>query len=181
MGANGAGKSTLLRIAATLLRPLRGGGRLFGLDLLEHAGAARARVGYVGDSPGLYEDLTPPENLAFAAAMRGEPRLAREIPGVLERVGLSGAAHRRVRRFSQGMRRRVALGRILLSAPDLLLLDEPYASLDPGGVTLVNDTIREVTARGGAALIATHDLRSGDAIVRRVLALDRGLLREDAP
>ena len=176
VGDNGAGKSTLLRIAATLLRPLRGEGRVRGADLRGDPAAVREKVRLLGDAPALYEDLTPEENLSFAAVMQGEPETRARIPGILEQVGLTEHRGTRVRRFSQGMRRRVAIGRILLAPPDLLLMDEPYASLDPGGVELANDLIREVTGRGGGVLLATHDVHSGAQVTSRILRLDRGVL-----
>ena len=178
MGANGAGKTTLLRIAATLLRPLRGGGRVRGASLLDEAGMVREWVGTLGHSPALYEDLTPAENLRFALLMRGMEPDPERINSILESVGLADHAATRVRRFSAGMRRRVAVGRVLVSLPALLLMDEPYASLDPSGVELVNDTIRTVLERGGGVLRATHDLHSGAEITTRVLTLDRGRLWE---
>jgi heme exporter protein A len=179
IGANGAGKTTLLRIAATLLRPVRGGGRIGGDDL--GSARARGRVGLLGHSPGLYEDLTPRENLRFALAMRGEKADAARVAPLLAAVGLSDHADTRVRRFSTGMRRRLSLARILASRPHLLLMDEPYASLDPEGVSLVNDTIRQVAASGGGVLLATHDLRSGEGITQRILKLDEGILRAGGP
>jgi len=178
-GANGAGKTTLLRIAATLMRPTRGGGRIRGLDLVRDAAEARALVATLGHSPALYEDLTPEENLRFALMMRGRSAERERIPAILDEVGLTGHATTRVRRFSAGMRRRVALGRILASLPHLLLMDEPYASLDPGGVALVNRAIRTVTDAGGGVLLATHDLVSGADLTDRVLTLERGVFRED--
>lgn len=175
VGDNGAGKSTLLRIAATLLKPLRGRGWIRGLELDADADRVRGRIGLLGDSPALYEDLTPAENLRFAMAMRGLGGDRQRIASILERVRLDDHADVRVRRFSQGMRRRVAIGRILLSPPDLLLMDEPYASLDREGVALVNDLILDVVQGGGGVLLATHDLYSGAEVTDRVLTLDRGL------
>jgi len=174
LGDNGAGKSTLLRIAATLLRPLRGGGRVRGLDLNTEADGIRRLVGILGDSPSLYEDLTPEENLSFALAMRGMEKDPGIIAAILERVGLQEHARTRVRLFSQGMRRRVAIGRVLLGSPGLLLMDEPYASLDRGGVDLVNGLIGEVVAAGGGVLLATHDVHSGAEVTDRVLGLEAG-------
>jgi heme ABC exporter ATP-binding subunit CcmA len=178
IGANGAGKTTLLRIAATLLRPLRGRGWVGGASLLENSDRVRTMIGILGHSPALYEDLTPVENLRFCLQMQGDPGDRGRILAILDEVGLTDFAHVRVRRFSTGMRRRVAVGRVLASLPHLLLMDEPYASLDPEGVELVNGTIQRVVDEGGGVLLATHDLRSGAGLTDRVVTLDRGLLRE---
>ncbi len=178
MGANGAGKTTLLRIAATLLRPLRGGGRVRGVNLVDQAGSVRELVGTLGHSPALYEDLTPAENLRFSLLMQGMEPEPDRITSILETVGLAAHAETRVRTFSAGMRRRVAVGRVLASLPHLLLMDEPYASLDPSGVALVNETIQKVLAGGGGVLLATHDLHSGAEVTTRVLTLAKGRLWE---
>jgi heme exporter protein A len=176
MGTNGAGKTTLLRIAATLLHPTRGRGRVHGQDLAREADRIRERVAFLGHSPALYEDLTPEENLRFALRMRGLEAEPETIEAVLREVALQAHATTPVRRFSTGMRRRVALGRILAAPPRLLVMDEPYASLDRGGVELVNRIIEGVRTRGGAVLLATHDPRSGAGVADRTLLLQRGVL-----
>lgn len=178
LGANGAGKTTLLRIAATLLRPLRGHGRVGGVSLLGDPGRIREKVGILGHSAALYEDLTPEENLRFSLLMRGMNGDADRIRSILRTVGLEEHASARVRSFSAGMRRRVAVGRILAAPPELLLMDEPYASLDPEGVALVNRTIRSVAAEGGGVLLATHDVHSGVGVTTRTLTLKGGVLEE---
>lgn len=179
-GPNGAGKTTLIRIASTLLRPLRGEGRVDGMDLLREAAAVRGRIGLMGHAAALYEDLTALENLRFAFRMRGTDGDRETCLRVLARVGLEAHADFAVRAFSSGMRRRLALARILGAEPRLLLMDEPYASLDPGGVELVNAVIGEVVAAGGGVLLATHDLRSGETVTDRVVTLDRGVIQASA-
>lgn len=178
MGANGAGKTTLLRIAATLLRPLRGNGRVEGLGLLDEEDRIREVVGVLGHSPALYEDLTPTENLRFSLLMRGMEPDPDRIREILSEVALDEHAHTRVRRFSAGMRRRAALARILAGLPRLLLMDEPYASLDRDGVALVNRVIGQVKESGGGVVLATHDLHSGAEITDRVLTLAQGVVHE---
>jgi heme exporter protein A len=173
-GPNGSGKTTLLRVAATLLRPTRGGGAVFGHDLVADAEAARARVGLLAHRTGLYEDLTPFQNLAFASRMLGLGLDRPRIDAMLERVALSDAAHRRVRGLSSGMRRRLALGRLLLAPPALLLLDEPFASFDAAGLALLESVARDVSAGGGSVLVATHDLERAARIVDRTVWLEEG-------
>lgn len=179
VGRNGSGKTTLLRICATLLRPTRGGGELFGLELLSGASSLRGRIGLLGHSSGLYLDLTAAENLRFALRMRGSTAAASAIEAVLERVALRDAGDRRVREFSAGMRRRLALARSLLDPPDLLLLDEPYASFDADGIGLVNDFAQEIAEWGGIVLVATHDLARGGGTLTRVVRLRDGKAVED--
>ena len=128
MGPNGSGKSTVLRIVGTLLKPNAGSGSVNKLDIVRDASAVRGQVGYLGHSPGLYDDLTARENLRFAADMLGLPYTTVEVS--LERVGLTQVANDRVRGFSAGMQRRLALARLILRNPRVLLLDEPYSNLD---------------------------------------------------
>jgi len=179
MGHNGSGKSTLLRVVATLLRPTRGAGSVFGHDLVGDAGAVRAAVGLLGHAPGLYDDLTAVENLAFAARMLGRPGDRGALLAALEATGLPPdvAAGERARSLSSGMRRRVALARTLLQRPRLLLLDEPYNSFDAAGVALVNELVGETRARGGAALLVTHELGRAEGVCDRIAELEGGLLR----
>jgi ABC-type multidrug transport system ATPase subunit len=123
----------------------------------------------------MYDDLSAQENLAFAAEMQGRQVVASEIDAVLDRVGLRQVAHERLRTFSSGMQRRLALGRILLQAPRLLLLDEPYNSFDREGVALVNEVVREVVHRhGGTALIVLHDRQSAGGLLDRIVTLHAG-------
>jgi heme exporter protein A len=181
IGGNGTGKTTLLRVAATLLRPTRGEGRVLGHDIRRDAVKVREHIGMMGYSAGLYEDLTATENLRFSEMMRGQAAAAASIPQVLAEVGLARHAEARVRGFSSGMRRRLALARILLHPPKLLLLDEPYAALDDQGVDLINDVVRRIVAEGGAVLAATHDLPLASRVMERTVRIEAGVLHEVEP
>ena len=181
VGRNGSGKTTLLRVVATLLRPTRGRVRVAGRDVVGEATAVREHVGMMGHAPGLYDDLTAAENLRFAVRMMGRAVEESRIAEALGAVGLAAESHERVRGFSAGMRRRLVLARLRLQRPDVLLLDEPYASFDAEGVELINAFVRETVERGGAALVATHDLARGAGVLERVLVLDAGLIVDEAP
>lgn len=174
LGRNGSGKTTLLRILSTALRPTRGSGRVLGYDLVREAAAIRGQLGVLGHSPGLYGDLTARENLHFALRMLGHASKPAAITGALEAVSLEREADTRVRGFSAGMQRRLALARILIHRPQLILLDEPYASFDPSGIELVNGFLAEHRARGGTAIVATHDLARASGVVDRVFELQDG-------
>jgi heme exporter protein A len=174
MGHNGSGKSTLLRVVSTALRPSAGEGWVFGHHLLREAVAVRRHIGFLAHAAGLYEDLTADENLIFAARMFGVDESG--IAPVLDRVGLTGVRHERVRGFSAGMQRRLALARLMLGVPRLLLLDEPYNNFDTQGIELVNHVIREARNRGGSALVVLHDRRQGEHVLDRVIELGRGVI-----
>jgi heme exporter protein A len=173
MGHNGSGKTTLLRVVATTLRPTRGGGRIFGWDLLKETDRIRHHVGALYHEPGVYADLTARENLAFAVRMwGGESEVT--VDAALERVGLGYAADERAGGFSSGMTRRLALARLIMRPPDLMLLDEPYAIFDADGIDLVNELVRGTADRGGIALVATHDPTRSAAVVDEVITLQEG-------
>ncbi len=134
-GPNGAGKTTLLRVLATLLRPHAGNVRVLGSSLPEEAWAVRGRVGMLGHEPLLYRELTARENLRFHARLHGVGEA--RVEELLEAVAMAGRASEPVRTLSRGMVQRVAVARAVLHDPELLLLDEPYANLDPAAVELV--------------------------------------------
>lgn len=179
LGANGSGKSTILRILGTLLAPTAGTADVDGLDIVRDASDVRSRVGYLAHAPGLYDDLTARENLRFAADMLGLPYAAAEDS--LERVGLAHVAKDRVRGFSAGTQRRLALARLIMRAPRILLLDEPYANLDAAGIDLMNTILAEVVRSGGAALLALHELAPARPVLTRTVSLADGRIEVVVP
>ena len=170
-GPNGAGKTSLLRIIATAISPTYGSGAVFGFDLVEEREAVRGRTELLGHRTRLYDDLSGRENLEFTRALYGLDRHG--IEPALDRVGLADVADERVRRYSQGMRQRLAVARVLLRSPDLLLLDEPYAALDEEARDLVDHVIDEARSAGRTVVLATHDPTKA-AMADRVLFMDGG-------
>ncbi len=166
-GANGAGKTTLLRILATLLRPHRGSVRVLGRELPREGWAVRGRVGFLGHDPLLYRDLTARENLRFHARLHGVA-FAR-IDTLLEAVGLERRGDEPVHTFSRGMIQRLAVCRAVLHEPELLLLDEPLAGLDPGAAAAVAPLLA-----GGTRVLISHDVERGLAEADVVLGLRGG-------
>lgn len=178
LGGNGTGKSTLLRIAATLLRPHAGTLRVNGFDVVKEPARARAAVGYLAHQPGLYDDLTARENLRFAATMLD--RAPADGEAALERVGLDSVADQRVRGFSSGMQRRLAIARLLLMRPRVVLLDEPYSNLDAPGIEIMNSLIGEWANAGAAALIVLHELAPAAGVLDRTETIVDGRLAPKA-
>ncbi len=156
-GPNGAGKSTLLRVLATLLRPHAGTVRVLGQPLPERGWAVRGRVGLLSHDPLLYRDLSPRENLRYHARLH---RLAPErVEEVLALVQLELRADDPLHTFSRGMVQRTAVARAVLHDPELLLLDEPRANLDPAAAALVEPLIG--AASGRTRVVTSHDPAGG--------------------
>jgi heme exporter protein A len=170
LGRNGAGKSTLLRILATLLRAHAGELSILGEPLPRRAFAVRAKLGYLGHDPLLYRDLTGRENLRYHARLhRTDPSRVEEL---LEAVDMRARADDPVRTLSQGMVQRLAVCRAVLHQPEILLLDEPRANLDPGAGRLVDPLI----GRAGEVtrVLTSHDPGTALAEADLVLGLDQG-------
>jgi heme exporter protein A len=153
-GPNGAGKSTLLRVLATLLRPHAGTARVLGRDLPGDGWAVRGRIGFVGHEPLLYRELTGRENLRHTARLFGVG--GGRVEELLERVGMERRADEPVRTLSRGMAQRLAICRATLHEPELLLLDEPLANLDPAAIELVSPLVH-----GRTRVVTSHDPERG--------------------
>lgn len=170
-GPNGAGKTSLLRCLATLLRPSGGALQILGADAMgSGARGIRRRIGFVGHAPALSPHLTLSENLAFVARLADKP--VSRTGEVLALVGLGKLGDLRAGAASQGMARRVDLARVLLTEPELLLLDEPWAGLDAGATGIIEALVDRTTDRGGAAVVVTHDPERAASAVTRHLPLE---------
>jgi heme exporter protein A len=174
-GPNGAGKTTLLRVLATLLRPHAGGVRVLGHGLPNEAWAVRGHVGLLGHEPLLYRELTARENLMFHARLHGVD--AARVEEQLVAVRLADRADEPLKTLSRGMVQRAAVARATLHDPELLLLDEPWANLDPAARELVEPLIGPGTnpARPRTRVISSHDPAGGLAEADLVLGLRGGL------
>jgi heme exporter protein A len=172
-GANGSGKTTLLRVLATLVRPTAGTGTVLGAAVgTPAAEQVRPRIGLIGHEPALFPRLTLEENLGLVADLITHPAL--QPDEALAAVGLAGAARRRAIHCSNGMRRRAEFARILITRPDLLLLDEAHVGLDPAASALVEHLVADVVGRGGGAVVVSHERDRAERIVTRTLLLEDG-------
>jgi heme exporter protein A len=176
-GANGAGKTTLLRVLATLLRPHAGEAVVLGRQLPRDGWAVRGRIGLVAHEPLLYRDLTPRENLRFHARLHGVARA--RVETLLDAVGMAGRADEPLRSLSRGMAQRVAICRAVLHEPELLLLDEPLANLDPGAAGAVQPLIGRASA--AARVLISHEVEQGLSEADVVLGLRAGRPEIAAP
>jgi heme exporter protein A len=181
LGPNGAGKTTLLRILATVLRPTAGSLHVDGVDALRAPETARALIGMVGHGSYLYEDLTAFENLRFWATFMGQDASAGRLRAALAEVELDPVTDERVRTFSAGMKRRLALARVLLGRPRVLLLDEPFSGLDRQGRKWLRELLQGLRGDGVAIVLATHNLGGGLELASRIAVLAGGRLAVDRP
>jgi len=163
-GPNGAGKSTLLRLIGGLAAPSRG--------LLE-IGIERRRVGFLAHEPLVYRELTALENLDLYGRLYGVPERRERIGMLLERFDLWDARHQRISSYSRGMTQRLALCRALLHEPDLVVLDEPHASLDDEGLALLDAELGTLATAGKTLVVATHDPARVAALATGSIVLGR--------
>ncbi len=178
LGPNGSGKSTLVRLLSTLLLPDGGTARVFGHDAFRETRAVRRLVNRVSVEASFFKKMSAIENLSYAARFYGlRPSATKEkIPEILTRVGFpEDRRDEPMENLSRGMQQKVALARALLTAPILLLLDEPTTGLDPRSKQEVQEFIREVRAEHDATvLLCTHDLAEAESLADRVGILDDG-------
>ncbi|KAB1196880.1 MULTISPECIES: ABC transporter ATP-binding protein [Haloferax] len=170
VGPNGSGKSTLLRFLAKVRAPDEG--------TVTIGEAGETRVGYLPQQPGFRSGFSAEDTLQFYAQFVDDEI---DVPDILDRVGLSGAANRRVEALSGGMTRLLGLGRALVGDPDALVLDEPASGLDPGMVERLFGIVSDLAADGTAIILSSHNLGPVERTADRVVVLDDGRFVADAP
>lgn len=172
LGHNGAGKSTLMKLILGLSRP--SSGTITVLGAAPGTAIARAATAYLPESVAFHRSVTGTEQLTLFARLAGVS--ARDVPQLLERVGLKDAAGRRIGTWSKGMRQRLGLAQVLLGQPKLALLDEPTSGLDPISRTELYRIIDELAAQGTTVVIASHALTEVEARTDRIAILSKGRL-----
>ena len=183
LGPNGAGKTTLLRILATVLAPDSGHVELLGLSTenAEARQSIRRRLGYVPQEPGFHRQFSAFEFVDYVAVLKliTDRRVRHdEVRRVLEAVGLTSVMHKRIRQLSGGMRRRVAIAQALLGSPELLVLDEPTAGLDPEQRLRFRELL-STAAEGTTVVLSTHQTEDVAALCQRVVVMHGGTVRFD--
>ncbi len=177
LGPNGSGKTTILRILAGYLRPSGGAARIVGLDVVDDALAARARVGYVPEDVPLYDWMGVRDFLAFMARLKGlaGQAVTRAVDNAIERLVIGDARRLLIGKLSRGYRQRVAIAQALLGNPDLLILDEPTNGLDPRQIIEMRGHIRALAGEH-TVLITSHILGEIERVADRVAILLEGRL-----
>ena len=174
LGPNGAGKSTTIKLLARLLHPTRGDIQIFGES--NKNPKAMTRVGYLPEQPSLYGYLTGREFLQYMSRLYGSRRKQKSIENLMQTVGLSHRKDHAIRGYSRGMVQRLALAQALVNDPDLLILDEPMANLDPVGRKDFRDLILDLKSRGKTIFFSSHILNDAEMIADRVGILNEGHL-----
>ena len=183
LGPNGAGKSTTIKLLLGLLEPSAGGGEIFGLDIQKDSTQIRQKVGYLSQDPHFYPEMTARDVLRFTAKFfYSGPQKAIEnrVEEMLEMVGLSDKADRTVNGFSGGERQRLGIAQAQINYPDLLILDEPAASLDPMGRLDVLNIMRNLQEKT-TIFYSTHILDDVQQVSDRVVILNQGELVAQGP
>jgi ABC-2 type transport system ATP-binding protein len=174
LGPNGAGKSTTMHVLLGFIAATSGRARLFGADVAESI--ARRRIGYLPEQPDTYPFLTGRELLRLTGRLFGIPAAAlhRRADGLLEELGIAGAADRRIATYSRGMLQRVCLAQALINEPDLVILDEPTGGLDPFGRREVRGLIARLKASGRTVFFSSHELSEVELVCDHLAILNRG-------
>jgi ABC-2 type transport system ATP-binding protein len=182
LGPNGAGKSTTMKLLTGYLAPSTGVARIAGHEMATDRLAGAARLGYLPENGPLYPDMTPRSLLEFFADARGlEGAYKRErISAVIEQCDLHAVIGKAIGKLSKGYRQRVGMAQALLHEPDVLILDEPTAGLDPNQIREVREAIRRLGMKK-TILLSTHILQEVEAIANRVLFINEGRMVYDGP
>jgi ABC-2 type transport system ATP-binding protein len=183
LGPNGAGKTTTMRMLTGFLHPTRGSVKIAGCDVMENPLQARRHIGYMPESCPLYTEMRVDEYLRFRAQIKEVPRreVKNRMGAVKDQCGLTAVGRRIIGQLSKGYRQRVGLADSLLNEPDLLILDEPTAGLDPNQIREVRELIGRLAERH-TLLLSTHILPEVEMACKRVLIIDKGnIVASDSP
>src|SRR6476660_2571062 len=178
LGPNGAGKTTTVRMLVTLLRPTGGHARVAGFDVAAQPSEVRRRIGVALQEAALDMLMTGRELMELQATLHGIPRrtVAARAAALIDRVGLSQAAERRVGTYSGGMRRRLDLAMALIHEPEVLFLDEPTTGLDPTSRSTLWEEVRRLKAEGTTVFLTTQYLEEADQLADRVGIINQGMI-----
>jgi ABC-2 type transport system ATP-binding protein len=183
LGPNGAGKSTTMNILTGYLSSNEGTVMIDGQDILEHPKEIKQKIGYLPENPPLYQDMTVSEFLSFAGEIKGIPSAAKteKMNKVMGTVGVEDVSNRLIKNLSKGYRQRVGLAQAMIADPQVLILDEPTAGLDPKQILEIRDLITEL-GKDRTIILSSHILPEVSAVCRRVLIINHGkIVADDSP
>ena len=176
IGPNGAGKTTLVRVLSTLSKPNSGTVLINGFDINEDQESVRGEIGVISHNTFLYEDLTAQENLEFYAELYSmdKDKAQERIDQLLRKVNLRLRAHDQVDTFSRGMKQRLAIARMVLHEPNILILDEPSTGLDVKSRNIFYEIVKDLHSTGKTILLATHDLKELEILCDKLAIMNSG-------
>lgn len=181
LGPNGAGKTTLIRLLIGATKPTSGNLSVLSLNPGKQKRALRQQIGYMPQSPALYEDLSPTDNIRFFGRAHQTGKLSKRVDEVLEFVGLSQRAHDPIYKFSGGMKQRVSLACALVHQPQMLFLDEPTSGIDPKLREAFWEHFRELAAKGVTIIVSTHQMDEALYCDKLAILHEGILLADDTP
>jgi ABC-2 type transport system ATP-binding protein len=178
LGPNGAGKSTTVKILTGLLTPDRGAAMVAGFDVIKQPLEAKKRLGFVPETPALYETLTADEYLELIACLyHMDEKTSRARRGeLLELFDLGENRHQRIKEFSKGMRQKIVIAAALIHRPEVLILDEPLDGLDANSALVMKELLRKLAAQGRTIMFSSHILEVVERICTRIVIIDHGRL-----
>ena len=178
LGSNGAGKSTTIKMLCGLLKPTRGSVQIAGVALAHHPLRAKAKLGYLPENPVLYDRLTGAEMLELVGALRKlSPKLLRQRSKYYaQALGLGDKLQAEVGTYSKGMRQKLGIAMTLVHDPEVVLLDEPAAGLDPRYTRLLKEWVRNLSQSGHTVLLSTHITEMAASLCDRIAIIDNGRL-----
>lgn len=176
LGPNGAGKSTTVKILTGMIRPTAGRAIVAGFDIVEQPMEAKARIGYVPETPALYDGLSAAEYLELVSCLHHLDRKAASTRSyeLLELFGLAAERHQRLSEFSKGMRQKVLIAAALIHRPEVLFLDEPLDGLDANAALVVKEVLKQLAAQGRTILFCSHILDVVERICTRIVIINQG-------
>lgn len=172
LGHNGAGKTTTIRMLTCRIKPTSGAAEVGGFSCVAHPERIKPRINLVSQDQNLYERMSGRDNLAFFARLYGAP--AGRAAELMELVGMTEVARRRVKTYSGGMKQRLLIARALVNQPEVLFLDEPTAGLDPASAKEVRTLIKDLSRNGTTVFLTTHYMEEADELSDRVAFLTQG-------
>lgn len=176
LGPNGAGKTTTMKLAAGLVKPSSGSVSICGWDIQDEPLEAKKLIGFVPDSPYIYESLSGREFLHFCAGLYkiSHNAVTQKIPELQEQFGIGNWIDKKAGEYSHGMKQRVVMASAFIHEPRVILIDEPMVGLDPAGVRLIKDVLREFCSKGGGVFLSTHTLSDAEELCHRLGIIKNG-------
>ena len=178
LGPNGAGKSTTMKIISCFIQPSSGNVLVDGVSIHEDEIAVKTKIGYLPENNPLYEDMYVRESIAFIAQIHKVDNVTNSVEEVIEKVGLSKEAHKKIGQLSKGYQQRVGIAQAIVHDPKVLILDEPTSGLDPNQLEDIRSLIKEL-GRDKTVMLSTHIMQEVESICDRIVVINNGKIVAD--